>query len=73
MIYTNGAYEIEGTMEKGILKGIIVSTRYSSVYEISSAATFPEYHNYFDKEPQFMTKPKYLQKIRREKLDKING
>jgi hypothetical protein len=56
-IYTNGAYDVLGYMT-GIwrwqkLWGVITKTKYPNVYEVGDEVSFPKYHLFWDKSPQF--------------------
>lgn len=58
MIWTNGAYEVDGELKDKMIIGIIVKTKYPNVYDIGAKVKFPLYHSYNDKVPQFELKIK---------------
>ncbi len=66
MIWTNGAYDIEGdVITNNVLKGIVIKTLYPHIYKVGQLVILPYYHTEIDKKNK---KPQFYRKIY-DKLD----
>ena len=55
-IFTNGVYDIVGIVVFKKLYGIVIKTKYPSVYKLYQSVEIPYYHLPTDKKPQFRKK-----------------
>ena len=55
-VFTNGVYDIVGIVLFKTLYGIVIKTRYPSIYRLYQKVGLPYYHLPIDKKPQFIKK-----------------
>lgn len=71
--FKNGAYSVFGILKNGILKGIIIKTKYPIVYRKFSFIKLPEFQSKKDLFPQFLKKINLLIKIKLFFKSKLYG
>jgi hypothetical protein len=60
--FKNGAYSVFGILKNGILKGVVIKTRYPNVFRKFSFVKISEFQNKEDSFPRFIKKINFLTK-----------